>query len=41
MDKLIIKRLALVKHLYQQGVALSYESELTNGFYYLPFHNNY
>ena len=40
MDELIIKRLAVVKHLYQQGLALSYESEPTNGLCLLPFHDS-
>ena len=40
MDELIIKRLAIVKHLYQQGLALSYESEPTNGLCLLPFHDS-
>ncbi len=40
MDELIVKRLAIVKHLYQQGVALSYESEPTNGLCLLPFHDS-
>ena len=40
MDELIIKRLAVVRHLYQQGLALSYESEPTNGLCLLPFHDS-
>lgn len=40
MDELIIKRLAVVKHLYQQGVSLSYESEPSNGLCLLPFHDS-
>ena len=40
MDELIIKRLAVVKHLYKQGLALSYESEPTNGLCLLPFHDS-
>lgn len=40
MNELIIKRLAIVKHLYQQGLALSYESEPTNGLCLLPFHDS-
>lgn len=40
MDELIIKRLAIVKHLYKQGLALSYESEPTNGLCLLPFHDS-
>jgi hypothetical protein len=40
MDELIIKRLAIVKHLYQQGLALSYEPEPTNGLCLLPFHDS-
>lgn len=40
MNELIIKRLAVVKHLYQQGLALSYESEPTNGLCLLPFHDS-
>lgn len=40
MDEVIIKRLAVAKHLYQQGVALSYESEPTNGLCLLPFHDS-
>ena len=40
MDELIIKRLAIVKHLYQQGLAISYEPEPTNGLCLLPFHDS-
>lgn len=40
MDELIIKRLTIVKHLYKQGLALSYESEPTNGLCLLPFHDS-
>lgn len=40
MDELIIKRLAIAKQLYQQGLALSYESEPTNGLCLLPFHDS-
>lgn len=40
MDELTMRRLAMVKHLYKQGVELSYQVEPNNGFCLLPFQDS-
>lgn len=40
MDEVTAKRLAVVRHLYQQGVTLSHNGEPTNGLSVLPFHDS-
>lgn len=40
MDELTMKRLAVIKQLYLQGVAQSYEVEPMNGFSILSFHDS-
>ena len=40
MEELILKRLAVIKQLYLQGVAQSYNAEPMNGFSILSFHDS-
>lgn len=40
MDELTMRRLAMVKLLYKQGVELSYQAEPNNGFCLLPFQDS-
>ena len=39
-DELIMRRLAMVKSLYKQGLEMSYQSEPNNGFCLLPFQDS-
>lgn len=40
MTELAAKRLAVIRHLYEKGKALSYEGEPLNGLCLLPFHDS-
>ena len=40
MDELMMKRLAVIKQLYNQGLSQSYDSEPMNGFCLLSFHDS-
>lgn len=40
MKEITAKRLAIVRHLYEQGVSLSHNGEPTNGLSILPFHDS-
>ena len=40
MDELMMKRLAVIKQLYNQGLIQSYDSEPMNGFCLLSFHDS-
>ena len=40
MDELIMRRLAVIKQLYNQGLNQSYDSEPMNGFCLLSFHDS-
>lgn len=40
MDELTAKRLAVIRHLYEKGISLSFEAEPINGLCLLPFHDS-
>ena len=40
MDELTAKRLAIIRHLFEKGIALSLEGEPLNGLCLLPFHDS-
>lgn len=40
MNEVTAKRLAVIRHLFEKGKALSYEGEPLNGLCLLPFHDS-